>query len=576
MEQNLTVIQNFNVLPTQSLELLGQRLGLRMSRAELLFCARRYKSRGKGEVSIDALRFIDALACPERISLEKIAIGELLTDHAYIADAFADAVAGLKALGKAPEKPFILADIAALSARYIAAARSKDITEPIGYGGTAAHYAALGFGVLIPLESEAAHFDVLRPLGLGLKSAADRGDALVLLCPMPDASPEEFDKAAVALLQSELGKSVHCVCDLEKESMAHALLRITGGALLNLANLPEQLQELHALTKCRTGLLLAMPSNTAQAMLAQARARGLGAYEPGTVDRAGYLIVRRGKNTLLALDMPYLKSVCFIRSYKLRLEDKPTAALPVTLPLHAPAEALDQSLTQKGDALRTLPPLRTRNACYVADTSYRAAMLCAAKAYCSAVASGSAPERVWLNAQVRQQQTTMANAASELLCTLLGLYRFSKELDVPVHTDAAFTTDQGSIAVLASAPSDMVIPQSLTGNGKVYLLAPRTDADGMPVYSELRALISYLRRAVTEGKVKSARFVCIGTPAQALAEAASTQVGFVPNPHAKQLLDTPAPFAFLVESEGELAGELIAVSTQADFAQNVSNTDNNS
>ena len=157
MEQDLTVIQNFNVAPQKSLELLGQRLGLRMSRAELLFCARHYKSRSSGEITIDALRFIDALACPAHISLAKIAIGELLTDHDDIAQTYADAVSKLKALGKDPEKPFTLQDIADLSVRYTAAARSKDVTEPVGFGGTAAQYAARGYGSIDQIKHVVSH-----------------------------------------------------------------------------------------------------------------------------------------------------------------------------------------------------------------------------------------------------------------------------------------------------------------------------------------------------------------------------------------------------------------------------------
>ncbi len=577
MEQNLTVIQNFNVLPAQSLELLGQRLGLRMSRAELLFCARHYKSRGKGDISIETLRFIDALARPEHTTLDKIAIGEMQTDHAYIADTFADAVSGLKALGKAPEKPFTLEDFAALPARLTAAARSKDITEPIGFGKTAAHYASMGFGVQIPLESAVSRFDVLQPLGLCLKTRADHADALILLCPAPDMQTDAFENTVIGLLQGEHGKHVHCIADLSHESMAHAMLRMTGGALLNLTNLPEQLQDLLALTQYHTGLLLAMPTDASGAMLEQARALGLDAYEPGTIDHAGYLIISHGNDTLLALDVPYLKSICFIRSYSLRADDATLGSLPDTLMLHAPTEALDQSVNEGDEILRTLPPLRTRNATYAAETSYRAAMLCAAKAYCCAVAAGSDPERIWLDVRLWQDsQLAVSQSASELLCALLGLYRFSTTLGVPVHSDTEFAPQAKAIAALASAPSDMVIPPTLQGHGNVYLLMPQSGEDGMPVWSEMRALISYLRREMFEGKIKSARVICGNTPADELMQAANGACGVILNPHSMQILDTPCTCAFLVESDDLPQGTLIAVSTLPEPAQSMAISDQNS
>lgn len=573
MEQDLTIIQNFHVLPEQSLELLGKRLGLRMSRAELLFCARHYKSRGKGEISVDALRFIDALACPAYVTLDKIAIGELLTDHACVADTFADAVSKLKALGKHPDKPFTLQDIADLSVRYTAAVNQKDITEPIGIDGTAAQYAAKGFDVQFPIESDVARFDVLQPLPTSLQAQAAYADALVLLCPAPDAQSAEFDHAVTALLRGELGGKIHCVCDTARESIAHAVLRIGSGAVINLARLPEPLDSALALTECRDGLMLALPQDLAPALVQAAQEIGLGAYEMGIVDHAGYLIVRRDKDTLLTLDVPYLKSICFIRSYTLRLNDKTAHTLPATLPLHVPEDALDESCNPGGTVLRTLPPLRTRNAVYDKQPSFRTAALCALQAYCTAVAAGSDPKRIWLHAHVAQSnQGTMTKAASELLCTLLGLYRLSMELGVPVHTDTAFVQDDSGIAVLASAPSDMVIPAHFRGNGRIYLLAVQSDANGMPVYSELRALISYLRRAMTEGKIKSARAVLGSTPADALAKADGKACDVILNPYGTQMLDTPCTCAFLVEYDSELAGELIALTGQPNFAQN----DNNS
>ena len=168
MEQDLTIIQNFNVLPVQSLEQIKQTLKLQMSRTELLFCARHYKS-VKGEISVDALRFMDALACPACVTLDKIAIGELLTDHAHIAQTYADAVSKLKALGKTPEKPFTLQDVASLSSRYVFAVKQKDITEPIGLFGTPTQYFSQGLDLQIPIKSEKCRFDVLGSLPLRLQ-----------------------------------------------------------------------------------------------------------------------------------------------------------------------------------------------------------------------------------------------------------------------------------------------------------------------------------------------------------------------------------------------------------------------
>ena len=575
MEQDLTVIQNFNVAPQKSLELLGQRLGLRMSRAELLFCARHYKGRANGEISIDALRFIDALACPARLRPSKIAIGELLTDHDDIAETYADAISKLKALGKDPQKPFTLQDIADLSVRYTTAAKQKDVTEPIGFGGTAVQYAAQGFGVQIPLECALGHFDLLQPLPILPADHAAYADAILLLFPTEDMDEQAFGDAVTALLCTEAGDKIHAVCDLASESAAHAVLHLCSGAVLNLADLPDQMQSPLALTSPCTGLLLTLAQDAAPAVLQAAQGLGLCAYDAGTVDHAGYLIIRHGKDTLLTQDISYLRSICFIRSYTLRLEDAGEYSAPAVLQLRAPSYATDESCNAYDTVLRTLPPLRTRNAAYLPSTSFRASALCALKAYCTAVAAGNFPGQIWLNAQILQaKKGGTSRAAADMLSAMLGLYRASMELSVPVKTTAEFTPDQSCVAVMASAPSDTVIPERLQGRGKIYLLSPRFSADGLPVWSELRALIAYLRRAILDGKVKSARVICGSTPADELSEAASKTCGVILNPHGMQILDTPCVCAFLIETDEQLAGELIAVSTLPEYAQNAANSDN--
>ncbi len=560
MEQDLTMIQNFNVLPEQSLALLGQKLGLRMSRTELLYCTRHYKGRGNGDISVAALRLIDALACPESITLDKIAIGELLTDHDYLADTFADAVSKLKALGKSPEKPFTMQDIAELSVRYTTAVYQTDMAEPIGFGGTTAQYAAQGFGVRMPIQTDKLRMDALQPLARKPGSHAAYADALVLLCPAANVSPDAFDQTIESILYSELGQKIHCVCNTAQESVAHALVRISTGAVLNLSVLPEQLDDPQALAVPCTGLLLALPQDAAPALILQAaQFPALNAYELGIVDHAGYLIVKNGKDTLLAQDVSYLKSICFIRSYTLRLEDKTADALPVTMPLCIPDKLCE----------------RMCNAAYAQETSFRAAVLCAMRAYCTAVAAGCDPKRIWLDARVLQEKHhSVANAAGDLLCTLLGLYRFSMELGVPVRTHPSLVPEESSIVTLASAPADTRIPQKLQGAGKIYLLAPASAQDGMPVYSELRALISYLHRAMRKGTVKSARFVCGNTPADVLTEAAEGAYDVIFNPHNTQVLQTPCPCGFLVETDQALAGELIAVSLLPEQTQNDGDSDN--
>lgn len=572
MQQDTALIRNFKLLPQASLAQLKQSLGLKMSVPELVFCAKHYNSRPTGEISIEALRFIDALACPAHTEPCKVAVGEMLTDREDYAQSFADALAKLKELGKEPEKPFTLQDFADLPARYLAALRDNACAEPVGIGGSDASYAARGLATLTRVESPVGHFDLLQELISGLDTHAAYADTLLLLSPSEEMNAQAFDAAVIPLLRgSEAHAQIHCICDCSTQSIAHAVLRISNGAVINLARLPAPLQSTLALTECHAGLLLALPQEAAWKLQEEAAVYNLSACCFGVADHAGYLIIRHQKDTLLSLDQPYLKSICFIRSYTLRLDDTTQTddrIHPIDLPLRAPAEALAEQEPAEQLLLRTLPPLRTRNAVYAKATSYHTSIRCAVKAYCTAVAAGSDPRCISLTVRLEQSGPRSA-ASSAMLSALLGLHRFAMELGVPLHTDAALDCANVGTTVLASAPSDMIIPSTLQGGGRIYLLQPTCDADGLPDFGQLRALISYLRRAITDGKIKSARAFAGITASDALAAMANGRVSVIPNPHTALSASNICPCAFLVEAEDVIEGDLIALSTPENLANSL-------
>lgn len=453
-EQELAVIQNFNLLPRSSLEQLGKRLRLRMSLPELLFCARQYQHPDKGTITLPTLRFLDALACPEHPTLAKIAVGGLKSEHAGIASAFSDAIADLKALGKDPEKPYTLNDFSLLSAR-----GSRPTAHPL--------------------------------------QRACNGDVLVLL----DAS-EQGARDLIA--------HARCVCDCATESPVHALLRLCTGAVLELSRLPEQLQDPLALTRCSTALLLALPKQALPALPDAAAAQSLQATPLGVVTNQGTLEIRNDAQVLLSLDASYLRSICFIRAYELQ--------------------------ANRADL-------------------YAAAQLQAAQAYANAFAAGGDPDRVTLSAQLQANgQAPVSKTAADLLCMLLGLYRFSDAAKVAVQIKASFDGTDTQLTVTTDTPCE----HALKGHGKLYLLAPQPNMDGTLNAQKLRALIDYLHSARAQGKIKALLPVCDTTPAAVLDEQAC---GVICNPHAAQTLVQHFQCAFLAESDFEPEGELIAVST---------------
>ena len=559
-------IRNFKLLPQASLAQLKQSLGLKMSIAELAFCAKHYTADPTGEISIDALQWIDALACPARTELCKIAVGEMQTDSEACAQAFADAIAKLKELGRDPEKPYTLQDLADLPARYLSALHPGAQAEPVGIDGTNAYYAAKGLAARARLQSPTRHFDLLQALLPSLDTHAAYTDTLMLLCPGEGMDDLTFDAELPLLLrESDASAQLHCICDCGTQSIAHAILHISSGAVINLARLPEGLQSAQALTRCFTGLLLALPQEAAWTLQAQAVARGMQACCFGVADHAGHLIIRNQKDLVFSLHIPYLRSICFIRSYTLRPEDAAYAvqsAYTSELPLRAPQEALTEQEEEEEPTeqllVRTLPPLRAHNATQAASTSYQATLKCAVLAHCAAVAAGSDPQAVRLRVRLAQNGTRSA-ASSALLSGLLGLHRFAMELGVPVDTDGELQAQHAGTTVLASAPSDLVLPGTLQGGGRIYLLQATRNADGSPDFDELRTLISYLRRAMLAGKISAARAFADASADDVLLKMAH-DVQLLPNPHAVQLAKQNCTYGFLVEATEPLEGDLIALS----------------
>lgn len=563
LESGFAKIQNFNSLSPSDLEDLGQALGLRMSRAELIYCAKHYQGRRDNSISAEELRFIDALACPSYTSPAKIAVSEMLTNEPYVAETFHDVITKLQALGKPSERPITLGDLASLPQRYLTALSNIKIPELIGTHDNARTYLEAGCISGMRLSCEQGCFDLLKKLPLSLQSEANYADALVLLLPAADTQSAVFDTALAQLIcDPALRAQIHCASDTSRTSIAHTVLSLCSGAVLGVRRLPEQMQSLGALTENFPGLLLALPQDAVNAFHEKAEQTGVSLYYFGVVDHAGYLIIKDAKDAIIETSISYLKSICFIRSYSLRIESEACD--------HGAACTVPARITPCDDAQTdacvayTQMPLRTRNAVYtsIEQDPYHHALYGAADALCTAIATGAAPNQVYLHARMGADLHTADRATmSHVLAALLGLYRFSMEMVVPVHTDVHPTMPEPDLLVLASAPTERSIPAALQGRGKIYLLRPLYDSFGFPVWEDFRKMIAYLHCAVQDGKIKSARAIGALSPAEVLTAMSEGACGIVPNPDFMQEMTAHYPCALLVETDCELQGDLVAVST---------------
>lgn len=563
LENGFAKIQNFHSMTPSALESLAKELGLRMGRAELAFCAKHYQGRHGNNPGADELRFIDALACPSYTAPAKVAVSEMLTNEPYVAETFHDVIDKLKALGKPSERPITLEDIASLPHRYLTALANIKTPELIGTHDDTRTYLATGCISGMRLSCEQGCFDLLKKLPLSLNSEADYADALVLLLPAPDTDASAFEEAVTGLVcDPVLRAQIHCARDTSRTSIAHTVLSLCAGAVLNVRRLPEEMQCLDALTKEFSGLILALPQDAVNALREKAEQSGMSLCYFGVVDHAGYLIIKDAKDAMIETSVSYLKSICFIRSYSLRIESEDCSHAGACT---APARiTLGDDVQDDACVICTQPPLRTRNAAYtsIAQNPYHRALHCAADAFCTAIAAGATPAQVYLHTRMNATlQACDRTSMSHVLAALLGLYRFSLEMVVPVHTDLHPAKAEPDLLVLANAPAEAVIPATLQGRGKVYLLHPLYDSYGLPVWEDFRKMIAYLHCAMRDGKIKSARAVGAQIPAEVLEAMANGACGFVTNPDFAQEMTSHFPCAMIVEADCELQGDLIAVST---------------
>lgn len=486
-QTDLSVIHDFTNLPQASLDALAANLGLRMSRAELAFCAKHYPGKSGKDINTQTLCMLDALACPDHVKTSKIAIKEMLTDCPAIAEAYRDAIDKLHALSYTFEKPITLQDMANLPARYLQALGGKQTIKPAA-------------------------------------AQAEYADALVLLCP-GEQSELPFEEQVRELKEEEqIAPFVHASTSVATTSILHTVLGISRGAVINIVRLPEQMQQAEKLALPVQGMMLALSQSALPSLQQKASEAGVGCCYFGVADHEGALVVKNGTETLFTLDFNYLKALCFIRAYSLRLHREETA--------HADVQT--------------------------APFSY--AMLCAADAFSSAVAAGHDPSQLSLQAHLRATaHKPLSHSYGDALSALLGLYRFSMETMIPVQTEVTFDADQTELSVQASTPeADTAVPDKLQGRGYVYLLRPTCDACGLPDPSDRKNMLVYLHSQIKQGNVLSARALCGKTSRKALDEMAG-ECKVILNKEYAQTLDGVSPGAVLVESKSRLQGDLIAV-----------------
>jgi hypothetical protein len=134
------------------------------------------------------------------------------------------------------------------------------------------------------------------------------------------------------------------------------------------------------------------------------------------------------------------------------------------------------------------------------------------------------------------------------------------EAALPAHICTDLSSDQTDMLITAYAPGQATLPDTLQGQGSIYLLAPICPDNDVPDLADLCSMCDYLAHMIASGKVKSARAFGGKTPAAVLDEMSDGSCKVLCNPAHTDKMDRIFPLAIMVETAQEMEGDLIAAS----------------
>ena len=462
-------------------------VGLAMSTEQLEELRAYYSKAARRDPTLDELYLLDRLLTLRGHVSSPIA--KLSTDSSTIADTYADLMSKRKALGITSGAPSIR-ELQRVPAHYMEMA-GKEVTSASNY------MFAIGGSAKIELLLNGCT-DILstRDGSIGKVSRKIKytpGSLLTLLPRTPDLTADQFYNNITALLEGPTAACVEAGAIIGELGLIDAVCKFNVGASIDATALPiRQPCAPEALCDACHGWVLAVINRAGFTEFSeQAKSLSIPCIVIGSLASGNKLAVKHDKFNNTTWDMNFISSLAPTRQVWLQ---------PQLCDASKPAGSISQFVSDYSMLLATHTAALDSNA-------YLTSMATIFRAMSECVAHGADYSNVCVSVKITLPRAMMDTA----LEALLGIYRALIEYYVP-DRDSSIIFDNTcipTITVAAMAKRPHVNHAEASGNAKyLYLLSPRTNETGLPVFEELRRMWSYVTTAVRRGDVIAATALC--------------------------------------------------------------------
>ena len=515
-------IKGFAGYPPQWMEQMKKDLKLSMSAQQLLLCASYYRAYEKRDPFIAEMQMIDRLIAEQAFSPSWFAPSELLTNHSFAAQTFADLMEKRRVLAPNATAPCTLSEAFCTADAYLTRAGKKrqlpHCTVLLEETKKGRDQKAEGHTVSVSESS-----DLLRLLPVQ-KTPKEIGDLFVLLLPFANARKTDVGAELAELLRdSAIASAVKEVKPVQKGGLLTTLLTLANSLWIEPARLatvgePIPLSMLSGMFEDE--LLIRISQNQYHEFYKAAKTHNLRAAAFASVTSDSKYSFAQEKALWFSVESNFLRSLILVRGIKAQLpnEQKEADATIRHIPILAPTHHTGDPTTLPFDAPEVIkveePGIAVAAAaCKPQADFFHNALDTLLAPVLSLALSGCdySNQRLSIALQLPTDHTS-PDIAGESVSAILGLYRGQTELAIPTAASSISASDRlthPEWTVYAISPDADPCPITYVCEGnRVYCLAPETDENGIPIFESLRGLLDFVADLRRQGILQSARVLC--------------------------------------------------------------------
>ncbi len=537
-------VNGFCLASPELLMQIKEYFGLCADLSVLTVLQRYFAAEQRREPLSDELLLLDRYFTAEPSSPSRFALTALTSDDPRIGQTYDDLRAKAAELGC--RLPMSLTELFALGQRCLSSVGLRVSRRERVLSGNDAlpRLCATGYSspVFISADGVRAALDISSDKA---NDAPSFTDCLVFV-----SGPEEnFASALSSLMISGRGLFTVGEVALCGRGRLNALLSLAPGALIDLNVLPEI--PLLTLAECSTSsAFLTLSPLTASGFVAEAGRFGLTARVCGRTDNFKRLTIVSGYGVPMTISTDFLRFAV------------PQFALNATVTRQTPALPADRGF----DILTVDASGHSENVAVIAQRTLTAVgsralsfddvCLTLIEGVSRLVAAGADHKDITASSELRLGRPSDRALSDGAVGAILGAYRVQTELCLRMSGSRVEFGNAGLGAVM-TAKLTTPLPDTLQSPGSyVYLLAPRRDEFGMPLFSDLRRLYEYYHGFVENGAVLSARAVGrAGSDSAINAFSGERRIAF-----SAERPSEVAVGALIVESKTELDGVFLGFS----------------